>query len=362
MMDRDFWRGRRVLLTGHTGFKGGWLAVWLLDMGAIVTGLALPPSTTPSLFALCGLEHRLASTTADIRDHEAVRQAFADCRPEIVFHLAAQSLVRRSYREPIETFGTNVMGTVHVLEAARHTSSARAIVVVTSDKCYENREMLWGYRESDPLGGRDPYSASKGCAELVVAAYERSFFSDLPCAIATVRAGNVIGGGDWSEDRLIPDAIRALRTGAPLALRNPSSVRPWQHVLEPLAGYLALAARLHEQGAIWSGPWNFGPRDEDATDTRTVVDLVIRHWGSGSWDHVQSPGAPHESRQLRLDCSKVRALLGWSPILTLEEAIGLTVAWYREAERKGADAFALTRTQIREFERRAHLIAPERVA
>ena len=361
-MDREFWRGRRVLVTGHTGFKGGWLAVWLLDMGAIVTGLALPPSTTPSLFALCGLERRLGSTMGDIRDYEDVREIFARRRPEIVFHLAAQPLVRRSYREPLETFGTNVMGTAHVLEAARHTPSVRAVVVVTSDKCYENREMLWDYRESDPLGGRDPYSASKGCAELVTAAYGGSFFSELPGALATVRAGNVIGGGDWSEDRLIPDTIRALRRGTALALRNPGSVRPWQHVLEPLAGYLALAERLHEQGTIWSGAWNFGPRDEDAREARVVADLVIRHWGSGSWRQVESPDAPHESRQLRLDCSKARALLGWRPILTLEEAISLTVDWYRGAECEDADAFALTRTQIREFERRAPFFAREQVA
>ncbi|MGO9266248.1 MAG: CDP-glucose 4,6-dehydratase [Candidatus Binataceae bacterium] len=348
----DFWRGRSVMVTGHTGFKGGWLVAWLLDMGARVTGLGLAPDTESSFFERCGLASRMASSIGDIRDSTVVRNAIDAAQPEIIFHLAAQSLVRRSYGHPLETFAVNVMGTAHVLDAVRFAPAVRAVVIITSDKCYENREWLWGYREHEPMGGHDPYSASKGCAELVAAAYRNSYFATdaSPVGVATARAGNVIGGGDWAVDRLVPDAVRALASGAVLTVRNPRAVRPWQHVLEPVAGYLMLAERLYAEGSRWAGAWNFGPSDDAAAPVSVVAELMIKHWGKGRWQHLAEADAPHEAHYLKLDCAKARALLGWQPALALEEAIAMTVEWYRAAlATKRNDLLELTRTQLRRY-------------
>ncbi len=354
MVDRKFWSGKKVFLTGHTGFKGGWLATWLLDMGSRVYGYALKPDTDPSYFTLCGLEDRMHSVVGDIREVDALKHAIDKAAPEIVMHLAAQPLVRRSYKKPVETFATNVMGTVHLLEVVRHASSVRAVVVVTSDKCYENKEWIWGYRENEPMGGHDPYSASKGCAELIAAAYRRSFFEDADrqVEVATVRAGNVIGGGDWAEDRLVPDVVRALQRGEPLIVRNPGAVRPWQHVLEPLTGYLMLAERLYKGGEKWSGAWNFGPRNEDAVTVASLADKIIRLWGEGIWQAAPEQEAPHEAHYLKLDCSKARQMLGWRPCLTMEEAMGMTLAWYRKAlaDERGWKMYEVACEQIRSYE------------
>ena len=352
----DFWRGKRVLVTGHTGFKGGWLATWLLEMGARVVGYALKPETEPSFFSQCGLAARLESVLGDVRHIDDLADVSCRFNPEVVFHLAAQPIVRRAYRDPVETFGTNVMGTVAALEIVRRIPAVRAVVIVTSDKCYENREWVWGYREEDPLGGRDPYSASKACAELVTTAYLQSYFGgkDRLVGVATVRAGNVIGGGDWVEDRLVPDAIRALQRDEPLVIRNPRSLRPWQHVLEPLGGYLMLTERLYGDGPRWSGAWNFGPRDEDAVTVATLADMVIKQWGNGRWVAASEMGAPHEAHRLKLDCSKARQVLGWRPRLTLEEAVALTATWYRKAAASPTDSdmYRLTVEQIRSYETR----------
>ena len=350
--DPGFWTGRRVLITGHTGFKGGWLAIWLHQLGAIVSGLALAPYTNPSLYELARLGERIDSGFGDVRDELAVRRSFAEARPEVVFHLAAQPLVRRSYREPIATLATNIMGTAHTLEAACNTASVRAVVVVTSDKCYADRGTSLAYSEGDQLGGDDPYSTSKACAELVAAAYQKSFCREADRSIATVRAGNVIGGGDWSEDRLVPDAMRALRRGETLRLRNPHAIRPWQHVLEPLSGYLILAERLFVEGSRWAAGWNFGPSAGDELEVRQVADLIVRHWGSGEWSTMPEVAAPHESPVLRLDSTQARATLGWNPVLDLQGAISLAVAWYRSVS-EGADAFAITCAQIDQFQRKA---------
>ncbi len=354
-VEREFWRGKSVFLTGHTGFKGGWLATWLSDMGARVHGFALAPATEPSYFALCGLERRIESTIGDTRNASLLRATMKAARPEIVFHLAAQPLVRRSYRDPALTFETNVIGTVNLLDAVRATPSVRAVVVITSDKCYENHEWAWGYRETDTLGGYDPYSASKACAELVCAAYRRSFFAagQSQVLLATARAGNVIGGGDWSEDRIVPDAIRAFTRREPLVVRNPHSVRPWQHVLEPLAGYLALAARLYAGDSACADAWNFGPNDENAVAVSSLLQSLISKWGDGAGFRIaQSASAPYEHGCLRLDCSKARELLGWRPRLRLDHALRMTVDWYREAlcaPPAAMDRFS--RIQIAHYER-----------
>jgi CDP-glucose 4,6-dehydratase len=341
---RDFWRGRRVLVVGHTGFKGSWLSLWLHRMGASVTGLSLPPPTEPSLFALAGLDALIETQIGDIRDYPTVTAALTRWKPEVVFHLAAQALVRRSYREPIETFTTNVLGTVHVLEAIRATPSVRCTVVVTSDKCYENREWPWAYREIDPVGGHEPYSASKGCAELVAASYRHAFVR----AIATARAGNVVGGGDWAEDRLLPDCIRALKSGEPIAIRNPHAVRPWQHVLEPLCGYMILAERLTETPARFGDAWNFGPPGDVAQPVGWVASRVVEHWGERATWNVVSGDGPHEAEALIVDPSKARARLGWTPRLTLSEALRWTVDWYRR-QALGEPALALTDAHITEY-------------
>jgi CDP-glucose 4,6-dehydratase len=333
-MNPDFWRGKKVLVTGHTGFKGGWLSLWLQKMGAQVTGLSLPAPTTPSLFEMARVGTGMNSVMADIRDLAAVRDVFAQCQPEIVFHLAAQPLVRYSYTAPVETYATNVMGSVHVLEAIRLTPGVRAVVNITSDKCYENREWPWGYRENDPMGGYDPYSNSKGCAELVSAAYRNSYFNpaDYPrhgVALATVRAGNVIGGGDWAADRLIPDILRAIEAGVPVNIRSPHAIRPWQHVLEPLDGYLSLAEKLYSEGCTYAEGWNFGPADDDAKPVQWIVEHLTRAWGEGaSWQLDPQP-QPHEAHYLKLDCSKARLQLGWQPRWNLARALQSIIDWHK---------------------------------
>ena len=357
MVTSAFWRHRSVFVTGHTGFKGGWLATWLLDLGARVTGYALAPHTTPSYFARCGLAERLTTHLADVRDAVALPAALAAARPSVVFHLAAQPIVRRSYRAPLETISINVLGTSTLLEAVRHTPSVEAIIVVTSDKCYENRERHEGYREDDPLGGHDPYSASKAAAELVAAAYRRSFFAPGGPGLATVRAGNVIGGGDWAADRLVPDAIRALVQGEPIRVRNPAAVRPWEHVLEPLGGYLLLAEHLAGNPAF-AGAWNFGPREGDAVCVGTLADLIVGQWDGARWESKPETDAPHEAGLLRLDWSKARTRLGWHPGLTIKEAVELTVGWYRAAAGPASARamYDLSIEQIHLYQQRWHAI------
>lgn len=354
-IDPAFWKGRRVLMTGHTGFKGSWLSLWLQSMGAELRGVALAPPPGPALFdalrLVDGMDHRVT----DIRDFGALQRHFQEFQPEIVIHMAAQPLVRLSYQEPVDTYATNVMGTVHVLEAARHAGSVRAIVNVTTDKCYENREWVWGYREDEPMGGHDPYSNSKGCAELVSSAYRRSFMADAGIALATARAGNVIGGGDWAADRLVPDILRALEAGQPVHVRNPQATRPWQHVLEPLSGYLLLAQRLVERGPSLAEGWNFGPQDEDARPVRWIVEQLCDAWGEGArWQSV-SDGGPHEANFLKLDISKARARLGWAPTWQLRQALHQIISWHR-AWLNGADMRAFSLEQITAFQTdRAHL-------
>jgi CDP-glucose 4,6-dehydratase len=341
--------GTRVLVTGHTGFKGSWLCEWLLGLGAEVTGIALEPDTEPSLFRLLGLERRLAGhRILDVRDHAALLATVREARPEIVLHLAAQPLVRLSYREPKATWDVNVGGTVNLLEAVRATPGVRACVVVTSDKCYENREQLWGYRESDAMGGHDPYSSSKGAAELAVASWRRAFLHDpTGCRLASARAGNVIGGGDWSPDRIVVDFVTAIAAGRPLRLRNPGATRPWQHVLEPLSGYLWLAARLlDEDGPRFADGWNFGPADASVSTVGDLANRLVAAWGSGRVETPGSAGQPHEAGLLKLDVSKAAALLGWHGLWDVQRTVTETVAWYRAHHTGGADLAGLTRHQI----------------
>jgi CDP-glucose 4,6-dehydratase len=348
---RDFWGGRRVLVTGHTGFKGVWLSLWLSELGANVTGLALLPDSDPNLFDCAGISGRVDSQIGDIRDRASVEAVIEQARPEIVFHLAAQALVRRSYADPVGTYATNVMGTAHVLEAVRFADTVRSVVVVTSDKCYENREWWWPYREDEALGGHDPYSSSKGAAELVTSAWRRSFFqpTDPTVGIASARAGNVIGGGDWSEDRLVPDCMRSFAEAVPVVIRRPDAVRPWQHVLEPLTGYLLLAELLTADPREFGEAWNLGPPADEARSVSWVVDRLAARWGDGaSWvgdDREQ----PHEAGLLQVDAAKARARLGWRPRLGLEDGLRWTVDWYRRFG-AGEDATALTLEQIAQYE------------
>ena len=345
----NFYSGKKVLITGHTGFKGGWLTSWLKFLGAKVIGLALPPDTEPNLFTAARVAEGMASLFGDIRDLPAVVGVFQQHNPDIVIHNAAQPLVRRSYREPVETYATNVMGTVHVLEAARQTPSVRALVVVTSDKCYENREWVWGYRESDTLGGHDPYSSSKGAAEIVTAGYRSSFFSQNgKAAIASARAGNVIGGGDWSEDRLVPDIVRGISSGKPIVIRRPQSIRPWQHVLEPLRGYLLLAQRLVENGRSHAEAWNFGPREEDAIPVADLAQRMASLWGKGELK-IEPDAGVHEAQYLRLNCDKARLQLGWRPALALDQALEWSVEWYRDYYNNPSSACHSTQSQIERY-------------
>ena len=330
-----FYKGKKVLVTGHTGFKGAWLTAWLLKRGAEVTGYALEPPTVPSLFESAGLSGMITSVKGDIRDFKGVKAVFEEQSPDIVIHMAAQSLVRRSYKEPLCTYETNVIGTVNVLEICRHTPTVRSVINVTSDKCYENRDIPQGYDENDPLGGYDPYSSSKGCSELVTRAYLRSFFNPKDyngkhrVALASVRSGNVIGGGDWSEDRLIPDSIKAFSAGETLDIRYPDAVRPWQYVLESIYGYLLLAKRLYEDGPVFSGAWNFGPSSEDAKPVKWIVEHMVSMWGSGAKWCTDNTEKPHEESTLRLDCSKARIKLNWEPHMDLYPALDRTVKWYK---------------------------------
>jgi CDP-glucose 4,6-dehydratase len=335
----DLYTAKTVLVTGHTGFKGSWLSIWLMQLGAKVIGYALPPRTLNDNFVLSGLKHRLADIRGDIRDARKLQNVLEQYRPEFVFHLAAQPLVRRSYENPAETFEINFTGTLNLLECIKKSDHVRAAVIVTSDKCYENREQLWGYRETDPLGGQDPYSASKGCAEILVAAYRSSFMN--PCdyrthekSIASARAGNAIGGGDWSPGRLVPDCIRSFMNGQAAELRNPGSIRPWQHVLEPLYGYLLLAGRLYEDGPGYGEAWNFGPDRASAVPVKAVAEKLIREWGEGSWTDLSDRASPHEAGLLNLDSTKAFFRLGWKPRLTLEDAIRYTVEWYKNCHKK----------------------------
>ena len=327
----SFWQDKKVFLTGHTGFKGGWLSLWLSSMGARVTAFAIEPNTSPSFFRTCRVEELLEkSHFGDIRDLQLLQAAMQEAQPEIVIHMAAQPLVRYSYNHPVETYATNVMGTVHVLECIRLLNTVKSAVMVTSDKCYENKEWVWGYRENEPMGGHDPYSNSKGCAELVTSAYRASYFTkERSVAIASARAGNVIGGGDWSEDRLIPDAIKAFENNQALIIRNPLATRPWQHVLEPLSGYLILAQSLYEDGNAFASGWNFGPKEDDVRSVQSLVELLIEKWGNSvSWK-LQKNAQPHEAQALQLDCSKARQYLGWVPRWSLEQAIEKITDWQR---------------------------------
>ncbi|MEM8805101.1 MAG: CDP-glucose 4,6-dehydratase [Cyanobacteria bacterium P01_G01_bin.38] len=350
-MDSGFWQGKRVLVTGHTGFKGSWLSLWLQLLGAEVIGYALAPHTDPNLFELAQVAEGMTSLLGDIRDLPVLQQMMMQQRPEIVIHMAAEALVRQSYADPVSTYATNVMGTVNVLEAVRHTPSVKAVVSVTSDKCYENREWVWGYREHEAMGGYDPYSSSKGCAELVTAAYRNSFFkdgTDRGCAIATARAGNVIGGGDWSTDRLVPDILKAWLNQEPVMIRSPHAVRPWQLVLEPLHGYLCLAEHLYKDPKRYSEGWNFGPDEAAAQPVAWIVDRLSTLWGDGAvWE--QDPSAQlHEANFLKLDSSKARFRLGWTPTLSLEIALSWVVEW-TQAFQAGKPMRSVTEHQIKQF-------------
>jgi CDP-glucose 4,6-dehydratase len=352
-VNSDFWRKRRVLITGHTGFKGSWLALWLQGMGADVTGYALPPPTEPSLFDVAGVGKGMESVIGDIRDLQRLERALSNTRPEIVIHMAAQALVRLAYDHPVETFDTNIMGTVHVLEAVRRCGQVRVLINITSDKCYENREWVWGYRENEPMGGHDPYSSSKGCAELVTEAYRKSYFSAAGTdrtAVATARAGNVIGGGDWAKDRLVPDIMKALKRREDPIIRFPEAIRPWQHVLEPLCGYLTLAEGLWANPERFSGAWNFGPSDDEAQPVSWVVENLTQLWGDGATWKTDQKENPHEAHYLKLDSSKARTLLNWKPRLDLSESLAWVVAWYR-GYAAGEDIRRITQSQIADYEK-----------
>ncbi|KTT98280.1 CDP-glucose 4,6-dehydratase [Sphingomonas yabuuchiae] len=353
----EFWSGKRVFLTGHTGFKGSWMALWLQQMGAQVTGFALAPPTSPALFEVARVAHGMTSIIGDIRDQQALQEALVAADPQIVIHMAAQPLVRASYDDPVGTYATNVMGTVHLLEAVRKAPNVRAVCVVTTDKCYENREWVWAYREDEAMGGYDPYSNSKGCAELVVSAYRRSFFGkDSGVALASGRAGNVIGGGDWAVDRLIPDILTAIAAGDPVTIRNPLAIRPWQHVLEPVGGYLVLCQELWNDPQAAAQAWNFGPRDEDARPVQWIVERMCALWGENArWVRDESV-QPHEARYLKLDISKARAGLHWQPRWPLAEALDRIVAWHR-AWLSGNDMHEYCLSELERFARASHTIA-----
>lgn len=359
MPNSSFWAGKSVLLTGHTGFKGSWLSLWLSRLGASVHGYSLAPDTQPNLYDAASIKDLVQSHIADIRDAQALRQYLNEVQPDIVFHLAAQPLVRESFNEPAYTFETNIMGTVNLLDATRQCDSVGAVVVVTSDKCYQNNEWHWGYRENEPLGGHDPYSASKACAELVVQSYRLSFMGESGedsqhCPIASARAGNVIGGGDWSRDRLIPDVLNSISRSEDVVLRNPAAVRPWQHVLEPLAGYMLLAERLFEDGQRWAQAWNFGPHDTDARPVSWIARQLIQSLSSSSECRSDDSSQPHEAQALKLDCSKARQELGWSPVWTLAECLADIASWHTAFVR-GDDVRETSVKTLEKFEESAQL-------
>ncbi|PMM49039.1 CDP-glucose 4,6-dehydratase [Vibrio breoganii] len=352
-MSPDFWQGKKVFVTGHTGFKGGWLCLWLQEMGAVVKGYSLPAPTTPSLFEEAKVWERMLTEEGDIRDFTHLRQVMSEFEPEIVFHMAAQPLVRLSYDEPMETYSTNVMGTVYLLEAVKQVGGVKAVVNITSDKCYENREWVWGYREDEAMGGYDPYSNSKGCAELVASSYRQSFFNkdkynEHGCALASVRAGNVIGGGDWADDRLIPDMLNAFSNGQSVEIRSPYAIRPWQHVLEPLSGYLTIAEYLYLQGSDFAEGWNFGPKEEDAKPVEWIVERLVQLWGDDAKWFLSEGEHPHEAHYLKLDCSKAKMRLNWQPVwdlnTTLEKIVGWQKAWLGKEDMK-----QYTINEIREY-------------
>lgn len=350
-MNRLFWKDKKVFLTGHTGFKGAWLSLWLQDCGAILTGYALAPDTEPNLFDAASVSDGMESIIGDVRDLEKLVKAMNNSQPEVVIHMAAQPLVRLSYKSPVDTYSTNIMGTVNLLEAVRKTASVKAVVNVTTDKCYENKEWIWGYREDEPMGGQDPYSSSKGCSELVTMAYRKSFFNFSGSAkVASGRAGNVIGGGDWAEDRLIPDTLKSFEKIERVTIRNPSATRPWQHVLEPLSGYLVLAERLYLEGDKYAEGWNFGPEDEDVKPVSEVIEYLAERWGGGlSWVHDKSE-QPHEAQLLKLDISKAKTFLKWAPRWNLFTTLDSIVEWHKEWCR-GGDVKAVTLEQINKFEK-----------
>ncbi len=355
-MHPEFWNGKKVMVTGHTGFKGSWLSLWLQQLGAYVIGYSLPPPTCPNLFNIAQVENSdaMISVTGDVRDLDHLKSFVAEQEPEIVIHLAGQSLVRYSYENPIETYSTNVMGTVNILEAVRHSEDVRVVLVATSDKCYRNREWVWGYREHEPMGGYDPYSSSKSCAELVTEAYRESYWSKAenlrrPIAVASVRAGNVVGGGDWSRDRLVPDVLNAFMAYRPARIRHPTAVRSWQHVLEPLSGYLTLAEQLWEDGAMFAEAWNFGPDENDAKPVSWIVDNLATLWGASACWEVDMRSHTHEAGYLKLDSSKARTRLGWSPKLPLAVALEWIIEWYRCYQKEG-DLRSITLTQILKYQ------------
>lgn len=346
-VSHSFWKNRKVFITGHTGFKGSWLTIWLEKMGAVVTGYSLPPNTNPSLFELAQVEKNITSLYGDIRDYENLKKAIQIAEPEVVLHLAAQPLVRESYLDPISTYSTNVMGTVHLLDSVRHTPSVRSVVIVTSDKCYENKEWPWAYRENEPMGGFDPYSNSKGCSELVTSSYRSSFFNlknfeSHKVGVASARAGNVIGGGDWAKDRLVPDILKSFETSNDVVIRNPLAIRPWQHVLEPLSGYLLLAQALYSQGPKFADAWNFGPNEDEVNTVESIVKTMCSMWGDTARYKIQSESnQPHEAFYLKLDSSKARMLLPWQPRWTLKKALQNTIDWHR--------SFLTNKTQLKEI-------------
>ncbi|MBS3955561.1 MAG: CDP-glucose 4,6-dehydratase [Methylomicrobium sp.] len=358
-MNASFWQDKRVLLTGHTGFKGSWLSLWLQTLGAQVVGYALAPPTRPSLFEVANVGLGMVSVIADIRDLQNLCAVFTKYKPEIVIHMAAQPLVRYSYNEPVDTYSTNVMGTVNLLEAVRLSNGVKAVINVTSDKCYENREWVWGYRENEAMGGYDPYSNSKGCAELVTAAYRNSYFHPEKyhqhgVAVASARAGNVIGGGDWAEDRLIPDIMRAVSQGQPVNIRNPLAIRPWQHVLEPLSGYLLLAEKLCIQGASFAEGWNFGPNEDDAKPVQWIVEKLVNTWGGDASWVMCGGNHPHEALHLKLDCSKARRQLDWHPRWTLNKALEKIIDWHK-AINNGENMHTKTLEHISQYDPRVQL-------
>lgn len=354
MVDPKFWNGKNVFITGHTGFKGSWLCLWLHALGAEVTGYALKPPTDPSLFELCKIDEMVKSVIADVRDGKTLNKAMAGANPEIVIHMAAQPLVRDSYKVPAETYEINIMGTVNLFEAVRNCKTVKAVINVTTDKCYENREWIWGYRENEPLGGYDPYSSSKACSELVTSAYRNSYFNPADhqrhgVGIASARAGNVVGGGDWATDRLVPDCVRAVLKREKILVRSPRAIRPWQHVLEPLSGYLTLAQKLFEDGPHFSEAWNFGTDDADSKPVEWLVKYFCEQWGPDASYSIDTRSHPHEAHYLKLDCSKSKAKLGWRPKWSLEKGVTSIVAWTR-AYQERKDVRAVCLNQITEYQ------------